>query len=95
MSFFKSLFGGKGASTAAATKSAKQLEYKGYLIEAQPYKEQGQYQTAGTVSKTADGSRKEHRFVRADRFSSAEEAADHSINKGCQIVDERGDKMFS
>ena len=40
------------------------------------------------------GVKKEHRFVRADRFSSAEEAADHSINKGCQIVDERGDQMF-
>ena len=94
MSFFKKLFGG-GSSETAPTKSAKQLEYKGYLIEAQPYKEQGQYQTAGTVSKTVDGARKEHRFVRADRFSSAEEAADHSINKGCQMVDERGDQMFS
>ena len=94
MSFLKNLFGGGASSTGAATKSAKSLEYKGYLVEAQPYKEQGQFQTAGTVSKEVDGSRREHRFVRADRFSTAEEAADHSIGKGCQIVDERGDQMF-
>jgi hypothetical protein len=79
---------------ALQKKSAKSLEYKGYLIEAQPYREGGQFQTAGTVSKEIVGTKREHRFVRADRFSTAEEAADHSINKGCQIVDERGDRVF-
>ena len=38
--------------------------------------------------------RKEHRFVRADRFSGEEEAADITLNKGRQIIDERGDKVF-
>ena len=89
MSFFKSLFGG-----SKAAKPGKQAEHKGFLIEAQPYKEGGQYQLAGTISKDVDGARKEHRFVRADRFTAEEEAADFALAKGRQIIDERGEAIF-
>ena len=37
---------------------------------------------------------KEHRFIRADRFSDEDSAADHSLVKGRQIVDQVGDRMF-
>jgi hypothetical protein len=95
MSFLKSLFGGGTsnypAGTSAPTKSA---EHKGFTIEARPFKEGGQYQLCGVIAKTVDGVRKEHRFVRADRFSGQDEAADITLNKGRQIVDERGEKVF-
>lgn len=87
MSWFKNLFGG-GAGQAALTKV---LDYKGFTITAAPYKEAGQFQLAGVISK--DG--KTYRFVRADRFTNATEAADFALSKGQLIVDEQGDRMFS
>lgn len=92
MSFFKKLFGGGG--TAATPKSVKSAEHKGFTIEAQPYKEGGQFQLAGVISKEIDGVRKEHRYVRADRFTSIDEAADIALVKGRQIIDEQGENIF-
>lgn len=96
MSFLKSLFG-LGGDKAAGDKpatAAKEAEHKGFTIRAMPYKEGGQFQTAGTISKEIDGETKEYKFVRADRFSTLEEAADLSLSKGRQIVDEQGERMF-
>jgi hypothetical protein len=87
MSWLKKLFGGGTAQTTVA----KTLEYKGYLISAEPYKDGGQYQLAGTVSKEG----KSHRFVRADKFTDAGEAAEFAIAKGQLIVDQQGDRMFT
>ena len=94
MSFLKKLFGGGDAADAPA-KAKKQIEHEGYAIKATPYKEHGQWQTCGSVSKTIDGAVKEHRFIRADRFSDEESAADHAIMKGKQMVEQLGERMFS
>lgn len=93
MSFLKKLFGG-GAAADAPAKAKKSIEYKGFAIRATPYQEAGQYQTCGVVSKEIDGTVKEHRFVRADRFADENSAADHAILKGQQMVDQMGDSMF-
>ena len=97
MSFLKKLFGGGGGSSseAAQPEARQQVEYKGYTVMATPYKEGGQWQTCGVITKAADGAVKEHRFIRADRFSDADSAADHSLIKGKQMVDQLGDRMFS
>jgi hypothetical protein len=87
MSFWKKLFGGAGASAPA---TAKTLDYKGYLIEARPFKDGGQYQLAGRISKDS----REYNFIRADKFSDAESAAEIAIAKGQLIVDQMGDRMF-
>ncbi len=96
MSFWKSLFGGGDGTPAAAAgpKTAKSVEHNGFRIEAQPYPEGGQFQLAGTISKEIDGVRREHRYVRADRFASMEDAADYAILKGRQIVDQQGERIF-
>ncbi|MEO5756702.1 MAG: HlyU family transcriptional regulator [Mesorhizobium sp.] len=98
MSFLKRLFGGGGGGEAAEPKSsapAKQVEHKGFLISATPYKsEGGQYQTCGIVSKEIGGVMKEHKFIRADRFAGLDDAVDISIKKGMQLVDEQGERMF-
>ncbi|AZO61673.1 MAG: hypothetical protein E5X23_03525 [Mesorhizobium sp.] len=96
MSFLKRLFGGGGggATDTGAAKPAKQVEHKGFLISATPYKADGQYQTCGVVSKEVDGVMKEHRFIRADRFAGLDDAVDISIKKGIQLVDEQGERMF-
>jgi hypothetical protein len=93
MSFFKKLFGG-GGRAPAAPKSVKSVEYKGFTIEARPYKEGGQFQLAGMISKEVDGVRKEHSYVRADRFTSIDEAAEIALVKGRQIIDEQGENIF-
>lgn len=95
MSFLKSLFGlgGKPAADGGA-RVVRSLEHNGFLIEATPYPEAGQYQVAGIVSKTIDGQRREHRFVRADRFAGLDDAAEVAIRKGCQIVDQQGERVF-
>ncbi|MDX8520329.1 HlyU family transcriptional regulator [Mesorhizobium dulcispinae] len=96
MSFLKRLFGGGGgeATEFGGAKPAKQVEHKGFLISATPYKADGQYQTCGVVSKEVDGVMKEHRFIRADRFAGLDDAVDISIKKGIQLVDEQGERMF-
>ncbi|MDX8535673.1 HlyU family transcriptional regulator [Mesorhizobium sp. VK25A] len=96
MSFLKKLFGGGGGEAAetGGAKPAKQVEHKGFLISATPYKAEGQYQTCGVVSKEVDGVMKEHRFIRADRFAGLDDAVDISIKKGIQLVDEQGERMF-
>jgi hypothetical protein len=94
MSFLKKLFGGGTGSGGAQTKTVKSIEHKGFLIEATPYSDGGQYQLAGVISKTFDGVKKEHKFVRADKFQSLEDAADIALSKGQLIVDQSGDRIF-
>jgi hypothetical protein len=99
MSFLKRLFGlGGGSGEDGAPKPgavAREIEHKGFVIRATPFKaEGGQYQTCGVVSKEIGGVIKEHRFIRADRFAGLDDAVDISINKGRQLVDEQGERMF-
>jgi hypothetical protein len=94
MSFLKRLFGGGAPAEPADDKPAKQIEHKGFTISATPYKSEGQYQTCGIVSKEIGGVLKEHRFVRADRFSGLDDAVAVSLKKGQQLVDEQGERIF-
>ena len=92
MSFWKSLFGG-GASDSEAKASAP-VEYNGFMIQAAPYKAEGQYQTAGVITKDVGGVTKEHKFIRADRHASLDDAVEFSLSKAKQIVDQQGERMF-
>ena len=97
MSFLKKLFGlggGGEAESAPDGKAVRQIEHKGFTIAATPFKQDGQFQTCGVVSKEIDGVVKEHRFIRADRFAGIDDAAEVAIRKGQQIVDEQGDSVF-
>lgn len=94
MSFLKRLFGGGGNGTSGGESAGEPIEYKGFSIRATPFKADGQYQCCGLISKEIGGEIKEHRFIRADRFSSPDEAAPIILRKGQQIVDEQGERMF-
>lgn len=97
MSFLKRLFGGgadAGGDAPAGAAPARQVEHNGFVISATPYKEGGQYQTCGVVSKEIGGVVKEHRFIRADRFAGLDDAVDISIKKGIQLVEEQGERIF-
>lgn len=91
MSFWKSLFGG---ASGGQVRSPKREDYNGYSIESAPVLEGGQYQLAGRITKTIDGVVKEHNFMRADRFSSYEDAESFVFVKARQIIDQNGDRLF-
>lgn len=94
MSFWKTLFGGSANRTTAPAGPVREADHNGYRIEAHPYAEGGQFQVAGVIRKDLDGIPRQHRFVRADRFATRDEAADFSIVKGRQIIDQQGDRLF-
>ena len=93
MSFWKTLFGGGGGSSEAAPAPGE--EYKGFTIRPMPMAAGSEYQLAGMIEKTIGGELKTYKFVRADRLSSRDEAASRAIDKGRQLVDEQGDRLFS
>lgn len=95
MSFLKRLFGLGDGGAAAPVDPGKTLEHGGYLIRATPYKEAGQYQLCGVITKVIDGETKEHRFVRADRFTDVEAATDITFAKAKLIIAEQGDQIFA
>jgi hypothetical protein len=90
MSFLKKLFGlgAPAADESGKPAASEAIEYNGFTIRAEPYKDGGQYQTAGIIAQEIDGVMKEHRFVRADRYASLEDAVTFTHTKGKQIVDE-------
>ncbi len=91
MSFWSALFGRRPAAAAAVTEP---VEYKGFIIRAAPYKNNGQYQTAGTIEREIGGVRKEHRFIRADAYASYDDAMNFTLSKARQIIDLQGDRLF-
>lgn len=93
MSFLKSLFG-RRSSAASTEKLGEPIEYNGFTIRVAPYKSEGQYQTAGIIEKEIAGVRKEHRFVRADRHLSFDDAVAFTLSKARQIIDQMGERMF-
>jgi len=94
MSFWKRLLGGRDEASTGPAKPVREEVHKGFRIAATPYLEGGQYQVAGVVSKEVDGALKEHRFVRADRCGSIEEAAELALMKGRQMIDQQGERVF-
>ena len=94
MSFLKSLFGGRKPADDKPAGPVKSIEHNGFTIHATPYQEGGQWQLCGVVEKTVDGELKSHRFVRADRFPGVAEAADFTLVKGQQLVDQQGESIF-
>jgi hypothetical protein len=96
MSFLKKLFGGDSTDAGGEAQPAggKEIEHKGFTIRATPFKAEGQFQCCGVVVKEIDGVVKEHKFIRADRFASIDDAADTALRKGRQLVDEQGEHIF-
>lgn len=92
MSFLKKLFGG---GKQAEPEASPAEEYNGFSIAATPYQEAGQWQMCGVITKEIGGEMKEHRFVRADRFPSREDAVTFTLQKARQIIDLSGKTLFS
>jgi hypothetical protein len=92
MSFLSALFGRRAA--AENVKAAEPIEYKGFIIRAAPFKNEGHYQTAGVIEREIGGVRKEHRFIRADAYARYEDAVSFTLTKARQIIDLQGERIF-
>lgn len=89
--FLKRIFGG-GISVASAPAATE--EYEGFVITAEPISESGQFRLAGSVTKEVNGETKEHKFIRADLFTSKDQADEFAMLKGKQMVDQLGERIF-
>ena len=86
MSLLSKLFGGAGGKD-----SAEPIDYNGFAITAEPISEGGQHRIAARIAKGGQ----EHHLIRADMFSDAQSAAEASIAKAKQMIDEQGERIFS
>ncbi len=71
------------------------VDYKDYTITPAPEPGQGDFYTAGTISKKIGDEEKSTRFIRADRHPTVDQAEQHSLVKAKQIIDEQGDRLFN
>ncbi len=97
-SFLSRLFGGLTGKTpedSGPPKRGEAVEYEGYKICAAPDKADNQWRLAGVILKPGDDGDLERTFIRADLFTSREEAETYAIRKGKQIIDEQGERLFA
>ena len=89
----RNLFGGNGASGPPPAANEPD-SYKDCLIYAEPMAEGGQWRLAGRIVRGAGEDAKEHKFIRADIFSSRDEVESATLRKARQIIDEQGPALF-
>ncbi len=87
--------GGSGGKAGAAPQEDAPIDYKGYTIVAAPRQEGGAWVVAGTIRKPgADGEAQEYEFIRADSYPAREPAAEFTVMKAKQMIDNEGDMIF-
>ncbi|MEM8976261.1 MAG: HlyU family transcriptional regulator [Pseudomonadota bacterium] len=95
VSFLKKLFGAAGSETSETVVRGEPVEYNDYQIQPAPQAEGNQWRLAGYILQGQGQDHQEVKFVRADLFSSRDEACEFALRKGRQIVDEQGDRLFA
>ena len=98
-SFFSKLLSGFGAGATKETpQKAPESDphvHGDYTIYATPLREGSQYRLAGRIEKAVDGQTLTHEFVRADVFTSLDDAKDCTIRKAKLIIDQSGKTLFA
>ncbi|MFC3072642.1 HlyU family transcriptional regulator [Shinella pollutisoli] len=95
-SFFSKLFGRGGDSASSPKATTEETEaYNDLVLVAAPIQEGAQFRLAGRIEKR-DGERVLSRsFIRADLFSSRDDAVATAFRKARQIVDQTGPSLFA
>ncbi len=91
MSLLSKLFGSKPKQDEAP----KGEEYKGFRIYAEPMREGSVYRLSARIELDVDGGMKEHHVIRADTFGDKGEAAEISVSKAKQLIDQLGERLFN
>jgi hypothetical protein len=84
-----------GDKPSAALPAAEPQEHAGCTIYAEPMREGSQLRLAGRIEKMVDGQVLVRTFVRADMFTSMDDALDCTFRKARQIIDQNGAALFS
>ncbi len=92
--FLRRLTGGDSAETAPGARGPA-VAYQGYAIHPAPRRQGSQWLTAGLITKAYPDGAKEHYFIRAETHPSQDDASAFAVVKAKQIIDERGDKLFT
>ncbi|PML39822.1 transcriptional regulator [Vibrio breoganii] len=92
MGWFSRLF---GSSEAPKQVVVEPIEYKGYLIYAEPIAEGGQYRIAGRITLREGDSIKTHRFIRSDLLGNEGDANELMIKKAQMLIDQMGETIFN
>lgn len=98
MAFFSkilSMLSGGGEQEAKPAPAAEPQEHAGCKIFAEPVREGSQYRLAGRIEKAVDGQTLVRTFLRADMFTSLDDARECTFRKGQQIIDQNGASLFS
>ncbi|AIC26968.1 transcriptional activator HlyU-like protein [Rhizobium etli bv. mimosae str. IE4771] len=90
---FSMFSGGKAASEATGPSGEPQL-YGDCTIYAEPRKEGSQYRLAGRIEKKVGDEVLVRNFIRADLFSSSDDAIECTVRKAQQIIDQHGPSLF-
>lgn len=93
--FLSKLLGAGGGNAESAPQEDAPIDYKGYSIVAAPRHEGGAWVVAGTIRKPGtDGESQEYEFIRADSYPAREPAAEFTVTKAKQMIDNEGDMIF-
>lgn len=97
-SFLSKIFGafaGASPEKASAGPAAEPQHHADCLIHATPIKEGNQFRLAGRIERQVGDVLLTRNFIRADVFTSAEDALDATFRKARQIIDQNGPSLFS
>ncbi|MDI7865082.1 HlyU family transcriptional regulator [Rhizobiaceae bacterium n13] len=89
-----SLFSGSSSQESKQETTTETQAHAGCTIHATPIREGAQYRLAGRIEKDVDGNVLVRRFIRADLFSSADDAVECTFRKARQIIDQHGASLF-
>ena len=73
---------------------ADTVSYDGYIIQPAPKHDGQQWNVAGVITRKDAPDAGEHSFIRADTYTSKEEADKWSVHKAKQIIKEQGDRLI-
>ena len=89
MSLLKKLFGGPAKPAEPQVE-----EYEGFRIFPEPANEGSHFRLAARIEKEIAGEVKSHMLIRADTFTTPEQAADAAVMKAKQLIGQMGDRLF-
>lgn len=90
-----SIFSGGSKPEASAAPAAEPQLHGDCRIFATPIREGNQLRLAGRIEKEVGGEVLVRSFIRADVFTSMDEAVDCTFRKARQIIDQNGPSLFS
>lgn len=101
-SFFSniiSIFTGGASQTgteksAGPAVSAEPQMHGGCTIHATPQREGNQFRLMGRIEKDVNGETLVRNFIRADVFTSSDDAVESTFRKAQQIIDQNGPSLF-